>query len=105
GGVGAPRAGALGVIGNAIAALGSDAVNARIGKRTRVVDLGGAFVMPGVIDTHTHFLLGSRTLSQPDLRTADTRAEFARRIGEAARAAKPGHWIEGGGWDHELWGG
>ncbi len=38
------------------------------------------------------------------LRDAATPAEFARRIGEYA-AEHPDEWVQGGQWDHELWGG
>lgn len=104
-GMAAPSVSAIGVSGNKIVALGAEAVQAGIGKRTRVIDLDRAFVMPGVIDAHTHFLLGSRTLFQPDLRDADTPEEFKRRIGAAASKLKPGQWLQGGAWDHERWGG
>lgn len=104
-GMNGTQPGAIGVIRNTIAAIGSEAVQAGIGKRTRLIDLNGAFVMPGFIDTHTHFLLGSRTLFQPKLREASTQDEFIKRIGEAAQTLKPGQWMQGGGWDHQEWGG
>ncbi|AHE55050.1 hypothetical protein NX02_16860 [Sphingomonas sanxanigenens DSM 19645 = NX02] len=96
---------AIAISGNRIAALGSAAVRAGIGRATRVVDLGGAFVMPGFIDNHTHFLRGSAMLAQPSLRDAATPAEFARRVGEAAAKLPAGKWLEGGHWDEQLWGG
>lgn len=102
---GAPRAAALGLVGNRIAAIGAPAVQAQTGKRTRVIDLGGAFAMPGFIDPHVHFLRGSLSLSQPDLREVRTPAEFIRRVGAAASKLQPGKWLQGGAWDHILWGG
>jgi predicted amidohydrolase YtcJ len=46
---------ALAVRGNTIVAVGTDqAVSARIGPNTRVVDLAGRLVLPGIIDAHTH---------------------------------------------------
>lgn len=102
---GARNATAIGTVGSRIAALDDGPVRQQIDKRTRVVDLKGAFVVPGFIDNHTHFLLAAATLVPPDLRQARTRAEFARRIAEAAGALQPGEWIRGGNWDAELWGG
>lgn len=101
----APLASAMGTAGSTIVSLDEHEVRQRIDKRTRVIDLEGAFVTPGFIDSHTHFLQAAATLAPPDLRKASSRQEFARRIGEAARAAKPGEWIRGGYWDAELWGG
>jgi predicted amidohydrolase YtcJ len=100
-----PRSDALGTIGAHIAALGGAAVRSRIGKRTRVVDLGGAFVVPGLTDCHTHFTRASFMLSQASLRDANTPPEFIRRVGEAARQLPHGQWLEGGNWDADRWGG
>lgn len=96
---------AIGIVGDRIAAIGAAAVKAQSGKATRIVDLGGAFVMPGFTDAHTHFLTGSYLLSQPNLREAKSPAEFTRIVGEAATKLKPGQWLQGGSWDAELWGG
>ncbi len=104
-GQGAPALSAIGIAGGRIAALGSAAVKAHVTKATRVVDLAGAFVMPGFIDCHTHFLIGSDLLTQPNLREAKSPQEFARIVAEAARSLKPGQWVQGGSWDAELWGG
>ena len=100
-----PARSAIGVANGRIAAIGADAVKAASTGTTRTIDLDGAFVMPGFIDCHTHFLIGSDLLTQPNLREAKSPQEFARIIGEAARALKPGQWVQGGSWDAELWGG
>lgn len=102
---GAPLATALGTIADQIVALNDGPVRQLTGKRTRVIDLQGAFVAPGFIDAHTHFLVAAATLTPPDLRTARTRQEFARRVGDAARLLKGREWVTGGSWDAELWGG
>jgi len=89
-----------------IQAVGSsEEISPLIGPDTRVVDLAGRMVLPGFIDSHTHFLPGGFQLSSVDLRTADSREEFARRIGEFVETMPPGTWITGGDWDHEAWGG
>lgn len=105
GGPGARIATAIGTAGPRIVALDDGPVRQAIDKRTRVVDLQGAFVVPGFIDNHTHFLFAAATLTPPDLRQARTREEFARRIADAARELRPGEWMKGGNWDAELWGG
>jgi predicted amidohydrolase YtcJ len=99
-----PFSDAVGVVGNRIALVGQAAVRAATATSTRVVDLGGAFVTPAFIDNHTHFMIGSATLSQPDLLSAKDRTDFAARLGAAARA-RPGKWILGGSWDEQRLGG
>lgn len=99
------RTDAIGVKGDRIAAIGADAVRARTGKRTRVVDLEGAFVTPGFIDPHVHFVKASQMLSQASLREAKDPKEFVALIAAAAKALPKGQWIEGGNWDQDRWGG
>ncbi|MFM6932228.1 MAG: amidohydrolase [Novosphingobium sp.] len=99
------RTDAIDLIGDRIAAIGAAAVRAGIGKRTRIVDLGGAFVMPGFIDAHVHFVKASFMLSRPSLRDANSPEEFVERIAAAAKALPRGQWLEGGNWDQDRWGG
>ncbi|MEZ0164367.1 amidohydrolase [Kineococcus sp. LSe6-4] len=54
-----PWAQALAVTGGRISAVGQDAdLRPTAGPRTRVVDLGGRFVVPGLVDGHIHLNLG-----------------------------------------------
>lgn len=102
---GARLASAIGIAGSRIAAIDAGPVKQLTDRGTRVVDLQGAFVVPGFIDNHTHFLLGAATLAPPDLRDARSREDFAKRVGDAARQLPSGEWVQGGNWDAELWGG
>jgi len=100
------KATAFGTIGSRIAVVGDDAqVRAEAGKSTRIVDLKGAFVMPGFMDNHTHFLRASFMVGTPELRTVKTRAEFIERVASSARALRSGRWLQGGNWDEQVWGG
>jgi predicted amidohydrolase YtcJ len=72
-------------------------------ESTTIVDLGGKFVMPGLIDSHTHFLEGGFSLLNINLRPAADEREFAALIRDHAAALPAGEWITGGGWDHESW--
>lgn len=101
---GAKRETAVGIIGDRIAAVGANAVRARTGKSTHVIDLEGVFVMPAFVDNHTHFLRGAVMLEQPNLLDSTSRADFAARLGAAARS-RPGKWILGGSWDEQRLGG
>jgi len=101
-----PRASAVAIRDGRIQAVGEDdEISALAGPETRVVELAGRTLLPGLVDSHTHFLSGGFQLSSVDLRDAATPEEFARRIAAFAETLEPGEWITGGDWDHELWGG
>ena len=103
---GEPMAEALAVKTGFVQAVGTDReVRALKGRGTEVVRLKGRMVVPGFIDSHTHFIPGGFQLSSVDLRDADSREEFGRRIVEFMRTLASGEWITGGDWDHEMWGG
>jgi predicted amidohydrolase YtcJ len=68
----APWAEALAVSGARIAAVGGDAqVLARKRSKTRVIDLHGRTVIPGIIDAHIHVWLGAVALHGLNLSTAE----------------------------------
>ena len=99
-----PTAGAVAIVGNRIAAIGSTAeIRALAGPGTRVVDAAGKLVLPGFNDAHVHFLSGGFSLANVDLRDASSPEELARRLGEYAKKLPKGRWILGGDWDHEKW--
>jgi predicted amidohydrolase YtcJ len=95
-----PWADSIAVKGDRIAAVGGAGGAAR-----RTIDAEGRVVTPGFIDSHVHFLEGGFRLTQVQLRDANTKAEFTRRIAAYAAKLPPGAWITGGDWDHSLWGG
>src|SRR5690348_5641812 len=101
-----PRAEAVAVIGERIAAVGSGAEIRRwTGPRTRVIDAHGKTVMPGFIDAHVHFSDGGFSLSSVKLKDAATPEEFTRLIGDFAKTLPKGEWILEGDWDNQKWGG
>jgi predicted amidohydrolase YtcJ len=96
--------GSLAVRGGRIVYLGPDAGAERFrGPRTRVIDLAGRTVTPGLIDAHSHLLGLGRALAEVDLTAAPTYDEVVRRVREAAAKAPQGTWVFGRGWDQNLW--
>ena len=101
---GAAQPGAVAIKNGLILEVGDSADIARlIGGRTEVLNAAGGLVLPGFGDGHTHFVDGGFQLASIDLRDAATPKEFTRRLGEYAKRLRPGEWITGGDWDHELW--
>lgn len=67
-------------------------------------DMGGKTVLPGFVDAHGHVLgLGFRATSL-DLSGARTLAEAQGAIRAYAAANPSLKWIQGGGWNQEVWG-
>lgn len=96
--------GSLAVRDGRIAHLGDDAAAMALkGRKTRVVELGGRAVTPGLIDAHSHLLGLGRALSEVDLTAAPTYAEVVRRVRERADSLPPGTWVFGRGWDQNRW--
>jgi predicted amidohydrolase YtcJ len=73
------------------------------GRTTRVVDLRGRTVIPGLIDSHIHAIRAALSYSvEVNWIGTSSLAEALGRIREAARLAKPGDWlIVAGGWTPE----
>jgi predicted amidohydrolase YtcJ len=104
GGDRAQRVTAMAVGDHQIVAIGDDAaVLRRKQPGTKLFDLHGAFVMPGINDAHVHLGNAGRIKLAVDLTGSTSLAEMLRRVRAAAAAAPAGEWLLGGGWDHTLW--
>ncbi|MFB7580298.1 amidohydrolase [Streptomyces hydrogenans] len=95
---------ALAVTGSVISAVGTrEDVAALIGPDTRVVDLEGATLLPGINDSHLHgcaFGMASPPLSvEVGHPAVSSLAEVAEAVREAVGRASAGQWITGHGWD------
>src|SRR5512146_3246305 len=90
------EASAVAVVGDRVVDVGTtEAIERWRGPGTTEIDAGGRRVVPGFNDAHVHFLDGGTQLENVDLKDAPSQVEFARRIGERAKA-NPGEWILGG---------
>ncbi|MBN1221874.1 MAG: amidohydrolase [Candidatus Aminicenantes bacterium] len=97
-----PWAQALAVRGNRILSVGtSDEIKKMVGDLTETIDLNGAFVLPGLIDSHTHFLDGALALSSVQLKDVQSREAFIGRIKEKAEELGKGGWVLDGSWDQQ----
>jgi len=95
---------ALAIRDGRIVALGSSAaVRRQAGPATRVIDLEGRTVIPGLIDSHMHSIRAALSYSTEVHWFGVPSVEDAvGRLREAARKAKPGEWlVVAGGWTEE----
>jgi len=99
-----PNASAIAVAGDRIVYVGDEAGLAPfIAKSTQVIDAGGKFVMPGLIEGHGHIYGMGSSLIQLDLMRAKNWEVIVAMVSAAAKKAKPGDWIIGWGWHQEKW--
>ncbi len=99
-----PDAEAVVTQGGEILYVGSskDALNYR-GEGTRVIDLAGATVIPGLVDSHTHVFGLGAALDRVSLVDVETEEEAVALIVERAKSVPAGEWIVGRGWDEGAW--
>jgi hypothetical protein len=74
------------------------------GPSTRVVDLAGRTVLPGLVDAHGHLLGLGQYLRNVDLTATRSYDEMIARVVARARTTPKGQWILGRGWDQNAWG-
>jgi predicted amidohydrolase YtcJ len=72
-------------------------------KAARTIDAHGQTVLPGLIDAHGHVTdLGFSAL-RLDVTGSASLAELQQRLRDYAAAHPDVKWIQGGGWNQELW--
>lgn len=86
-----------------IAFVGDPAEARRRGSGARRVALAGRFVFPGWTDAHLHLLGLGKSLETAALRGSKSAADAAELMRRAAAGLPPGAWVEGRGWDQNLW--
>ena len=100
-----PRAQAVAVRDGRIVFTGSaQEAEALRGPATRVVDVNGKTVIPGMIDAHGHLTGLGTALRNVDVTGTRSLAEVVDRVKQRAARTPAGAWIEGRGWDQNDWG-
>jgi len=101
-----PEAKAVAITGDRITAVCDSDEEARryIGEKTRVIDLGGKFATPGLIDAHVHFSQAGALVIGPNLLAVSDEAGLRAEIGRVAGLLGEGEWITEGLWGaYEQW--
>jgi predicted amidohydrolase YtcJ len=95
---------AIAVKGDRIVFVGSNAEAQKyVGKNTRVVDLQGHTVVPGLTDAHHHLSgVGFREMTL-NLEGITSLEDFLAKVKARVDQAKPGEWVTGRGWIETFW--
>jgi len=89
-------------MGRFVAVASSGEIRDLARENTEVIDAGGVTIIPGLIDGHTHLLMGSGLAVGVDLSEIEDKSEWLRIIRDKAQSLPEGAWILGGAWDHNL---
>lgn len=99
-----PRASAIAIGGGRILTLGDrDAIQPMRQNHTRVIDLGGRLVLPGMTDTHFHcfeWALNRQHLALANVVSFD---HLRRKVESWIDRLGPGKWVIGQGWNEADW--
>ncbi|HEX2695705.1 MAG TPA: amidohydrolase [Acidobacteriota bacterium] len=99
----APWAEAVAVTGGRIVAVGTDDdIERLIGPGTKVLDVRGKLVIPGLIDAHAHFASGGRSLIALSFRGVASIAKVQEMIAAKIRQLPAGALVSGSAYDHTL---
>lgn len=74
------------------------------GAQTRVIDLAGKTVIPGMMDAHGHMANLGDALANVDLVGSTSLDEVVSRVVARGKGVPAGQWIVGRGWDQNRWG-
>lgn len=99
-----PGAEAVAVRDGRIVFVGSSAkARAFVGKQTRVVDLEGSTVVPGLTDAHCHLAgIGFREMTL-NLEGTKSLEDFLGRVKARVAETQKGAWVTGRGWIETFW--
>jgi len=81
-----PKADSIVINSNRITAVcqGTEEAEKYIGENTRVIDLKGSFVTPGIIDGHVHFNRAGELINDANLMTVSDEEGFKKEISRVA---------------------
>ncbi|MBA7468018.1 Adenine deaminase [subsurface metagenome] len=77
----------------------NEEINSWIGKDTKIINLEGRTVVPGLIDSHIHVADFGKVLTWIDLQDVNSIEEMQRRLRERSQSIHKGRWIIGNGWN------
>ncbi|MDR0624805.1 MAG: amidohydrolase family protein, partial [Treponema sp.] len=98
------RASGIVVKDGTILYIGDDtAAQTKYRSASPVVDLEGKTVIPGLVESHMHYLMLGQTLDRIDI-FQKPKAEILAKVKAEADKLPDGEWIVSMGWNNVLWG-
>ncbi|MFD9903303.1 amidohydrolase [Streptomyces sp. NPDC059063] len=94
-----PTARELGIWQGRVVGLDDDV--AGLGAR-RVIDLGGATVLPGFIDSHVHLIWAGLKAQAPSVAPSRRVDDILKAVADAVAARPAGSWVTLGGYDQRA---
>ena len=99
-----PMVEAVAVIADSILSVGSKELIMKLkGDKTKLFDLKGKTMIPGLIEGHAHLYYIGLNLLEVDLVGAKSYEEAIERVAEKAKTTPKGEWILANGWHHDKW--
>ena len=99
-----PTAEAVAVSSGKIIALGKYTdLDPLITPRTKIINLRGTTMTPGIIEGHGHFYGLGLAKMQLDLSKTESYQDLVDMVSDAVENSKPGEWILGRGWHQSKW--
>ncbi len=99
-----PMAQAVAVKADTIMAVGSTEELMQLqGPQTKIIDLQGKTMTPGLIESHAHIMGMGYNQLNVDLMYVQSYDELVNMVSEAAEGMPPGTWIIGRGWHQDKW--
>lgn len=99
------KARAMAIRNGRIIAIGDSAIGDSVGPAARTIDMKGAPIITGLIDSHVHMEGLGLQIETFDLRNVKTVADVAAIVRKRAASLPAGAWIRGRSWDQTNWGG
>ncbi len=98
-----PKASAVAITGQKLVYVGNDkGAKSYVGKKTKVVDLKGKTVLPGLIEGHMHYTGEGQKMLQVYVFWSP-KAEILAKVKAETEKLPAGTWIIGRGWNQEVW--
>ncbi len=95
---------AIAVQGDKIIFVGANKdVKKYVGDYTKVIELNGELVLPGLIDSHGHLTGYGKSLEHIDLIGTKSYRDILDLVNAKVKTIESGAWIRGRGWDQNDW--